>query len=155
MQNRSNPYHFQRRKQSIHQHQHLSMAMPMMIGLPAMPHRTPRHRALVRRRRIPISIHLLIVTLSTTRGASQVLIYLKRPHTPVCLLESRGIILYEVDTRCGITGTTRRTPNRARPVSTEGNIEHDLQIVEMRVDVAATGKECCGRAPARRVWSSR
>jgi hypothetical protein len=124
-----------------HHYHHLSMAMSTLVTImfPTMLHRSPSRES-IPRRWIPTNTHVL--TLSTTHSTSRILINLKRPHTPITLLESRGVILHVVDTRPGATGTTRRAPNRARPASTEGDIEDDLQIIEFRVDIAATGEPC-------------
>ena len=64
------------------------------------------------------------------------LIHFQRVDRPVRLLKSLRIFLDEVVASVGFRRARAATPSVTRPVSAEGSVENDLQIVEMAGDIA-------------------
>lgn len=78
------------------------------------------------------------------------LIHFQRVDRPVRLLKSLRVVLNEVVASVGFRRARAATPRVTRPISTEGRIEDDLQIVEMAGNIAVALEMREWLAPAGR-----
>ena len=144
----------------------MPVAVAVLEGITAVLPGRARSRAHVRRRALDRRLGLLdgLVGVGTdvclgvgvgdgvALGGAAVLVDLERVDSPVGLLEVGGVVPHVIVAGAGLGGAGAGGPGVTGPVAAEGDIEDDLQLVEVRVDVTvATTEAGGGGPPARRV----
>lgn len=95
------------------------------------------------------------VEVNIQQGRAGLLVDFERVDEPVGLFESGGVVLHEgVASACLRGAGAACRPDCAGPVAAEGDVEDDLQLVEMVVNVARFGKSGRRGTPSRRIRSA-